>query len=483
MLDQILVNSSDNIRVALEKLNQNGLSTIFVQNEQKQLIGIITDGILRRHLLNVNSDLDQLVYLVMKKEFVSLPFGTNNEIILRSFNETIKIIPLINEKNQLVDFSSLYKLRSISIASPLLNGNELNYITDCLKTNWISSQGKYVKQFEKQFETYHDNHSAVAVANGTVALHLALEALGIGENDEVLVPNLTFAASVNSIIHAKATPILVDVSKDSLNIDISKIENLICIKTKAIMVVHLYGNPCDMNNIIKIANKYNLYIIEDCAEALGSFYFNRPVGVFGDVSTFSFYGNKTITTGEGGMVIFKNHEISERARVLRDHGMSKTKRYWHDFVGYNYRLTNIQAAIGVAQFERLSEFVNKKRKIANYYNSFLEQYKIFQTPKDEHGCINSYWLYTCLIKKNKYFDREEIMSYLEINGIETRPIFYPMHIMPPYKQFAIDNYENSEIISNTGFSLPSSVNLSEDELIYIESVFVKFLKEKSCHLS
>jgi perosamine synthetase len=259
-----------------------------------------------------------------------------------------------NKLNQLVDYSTIYKLRSISIASPLLNGNELNYVTDCLKTNWISSQGKYVKEFERQFELYHENFNAVAVSNGTVALHLALEAIGIGENDEVLVPNLTFAASVNAIIYAKAIPVLVDISKETLNIDLNKIENLITKNTKAIMVVHLYGSPCDMNSIIEISKKYNLKIIEDCAEALGSYYYNRPVGVFGDVSTFSFYGNKTITTGEGGMVLFKDNEIAEKARVLRDHGMSKSKRYWHDFVGYNYRLTNIQAAIGVAQFERLN---------------------------------------------------------------------------------------------------------------------------------
>lgn len=479
MIDEIVINTNDTIRTALEKLNSNGLSTVFVQDENLVLVGIITDGIIRRFLLNNKSDLTDMVTNLMKKDFVSFPSGTETVTILNALNESVKIIPIVNEKKQIIDYCSINKLRSIPIASPLLNGNELSYVTDCLKTNWISSQGKYVKEFENQFQIYHNNFSAVAVSNGTVALHLALESLNIGVNDEVIVPDLTFAASVNAIIYTGAKPVLVDISVETLNIDINQIENLITNKTKAIMVVHLYGNPCNMDSIIKIAKKYNLFIIEDCAEALGSLYKNKPVGVFGDVATFSFYGNKTITTGEGGMIIFKNSDIADKAKVLRDHGMSKSKRYWHEFVGYNYRLTNLQAAIGVAQFERLSEFVNSKRQIANNYNKTLEKYEYFQIPFEENTSINSYWLYTCLVKQNKFFSRDEIMEYLEVHGIETRPVFYPMHRMPPYVQFAKSNYDIADYVSNNGFSLPSSVSLTDEEQKYINKIIEKFIVEKT----
>jgi perosamine synthetase len=478
LIESIKINTKDNLRNALEKLNNSGLATLFVVDDQDILVGILTDGSIRRSLLQ-NVSLDSLVYEIMKTEFISFHIDTDNSKILAAINESVKIIPLVNDKKQLVDYSSITKIRRIAIAAPLLNGNELAYVTDCIKTNWISSQGKYVKQFENMFTDYHHGFYSLAVSNGTVALHLALIALGINEDHEVIVPNLTFAASVNSIIYTGAKPILIDVERESFNMDVDKIENAITTKTKAIMVVHLYGNPCKMNEILSIANKYNLYVIEDCAEALGSFYDGKPVGVFGDVSTFSFYGNKTITTGEGGMVLFKSEKIAQHAAILRDHGMSRTKRYWHEEVGYNYRITNIQAAIGVAQFERLDEFVSAKRKIALTYSEILSKHKFFLLPKVESCSINSYWLFTCVITSNAPFTRDELMNYLNNHGIETRPVFYPMSQMPPYAKDAQSiSYEVSEEISTNGFSLPSSVNLTELELVYICNTINSFINTK-----
>lgn len=479
LLESIKINKKDNLRTALEKLNNSGLATLFVVDDQDILVGILTDGSIRRSLLQ-NVSLDSLVFKIMKTELISFHVDTDNTKILAAINDSVKIIPLVNDKNQLVDYSSITKIRRIAIASPLLNGNELAYVTDCIKTNWISSQGKYVKQFENMFSNYHQGAYSLAVSNGTVALHLALIALGINQDHEVIVPNLTFAASVNSIIYTGAKPILIDVDRESFNMDVTKIEDAITAKTKAIMVVHLYGNPCKMNEILIIAKKYNLYIIEDCAEALGSFYDGKPVGVLGDVSTFSFYGNKTITTGEGGMLIFKNEKIAEHAAILRDHGMSRTKRYWHEEVGYNYRLTNLQAAIGVAQFERLDEFVSAKRNIAKMYCEVLSKFNFFLLPKVESCSINSYWLFTCAITSDAPFTRDELMNYLNNFGIETRPVFYPMNQMPPYSEgSSTKNFDVSEFISSNGFSLPSSVNLSELELVYICNTINSFIKQKS----
>jgi perosamine synthetase len=273
--------------------------------------------------------------------------------------------------------------------------------------------------------------------------------------------------------------VLVDVDKDTWNISPRLIEQAITPSTKAIMPVHLYGQPCDMKSILEISKKYNLLIVEDCAEALGSKYDERPVGVFGDAATFSFFGNKTITTGEGGMIIFKDHKIAEKAAVLRDHGMSKTKRYWHDFVGYNYRLTNMQAAIGVAQFERLRFFIDAKRDLSKTYNETLNKFNFFQTPIEKEGTYNSYWLYTFLVKDNAPFKREELISYLNTTGIDTRPVFYPLHVMPPYKLYGEKvNLKTSEFISARGVSLPSSVSLSKSEIKFICSKIIEFIQAK-----
>ncbi|WP_348799450.1 aminotransferase class I/II-fold pyridoxal phosphate-dependent enzyme [Flavobacterium adhaerens] len=473
----IIINQNAKLKEALQLLDKLGLGILFITDESKVLVGVLTDGDIRRFLLSDGS-LDNEIKDVMNKSFFSLSVDTDNETIINHINNKIKIIPLVDIAGKIVDYASINKLRRISISAPLLEGNELLYVTDCIKTNWISSQGKYVRQFEKLFIDYHENHPALAVSNGTVALHLALEALGIGIGDEVIVPNLTFAASINAILYTGATPVLVDVERDTFNIDMDKVDQYITNKTKAVMPVHLYGQSCDMDKIMTLSKKFNLLIIEDCAEALGSRYKDRPVGVFGDAATFSFFGNKTITTGEGGMVLFKDAEVANKGAVLRDHGMSKEKRYWHDFIGFNYRLTNLQAAIGVAQFERLGEFVNAKRKLAEIYNETLNKYSFFQTPVEKQDVFNSYWLYTFLIKENAPFKRNDLIDYLNKRGIETRPVFYPLHVMPPYKPFGKNkNLRISAEISELGMSLPSSVSLSVTEANYICNCISDFVNE------
>ena len=471
------IEKEQSLKEALELLDKSGMGTLFVLDPEEQLVGVITDGDIRRFLLEHN-ELQHKVDQVMNTSFVSLSVNADNASILGHISRKIKLIPLVDDSGRLVDYASIDKLHNIPISSPLLAGNELKYITECIQTNWISSQGKFVKAFENLFEEYHEGFSAIAVSNGTVALHLALEALGVGKGDEVIVPDLTFAASVNAVIYAGATPVLADVRKDTWNLDLDHVERLISPKTKAIMPVHLYGLPCAMDRIVEIAKKHQLLIVEDCAEALGSRYNDRPVGVFGDAATFSFFGNKTITTGEGGMIVFKDKKIAERAAMLRDHGMSKSRRYWHDEVGFNYRLTNMQAAVGVAQFERLHEFVDRKRKNAAIYDKYLDKVPFFKTPAVLDGMHNSYWLYTFMVTEEAPFTRDQLIEHLKNKAVETRPVFYPLHVMPPYINYGdASELENASHLSACGMSLPSAVSLTEEEVTYICECIMDFVEE------
>ncbi|AZO94020.1 DegT/DnrJ/EryC1/StrS family aminotransferase [Halocella sp. SP3-1] len=354
----------------------------------------------------------------------------------------------------------------IPVASPALGGNELEYVKRCVKTNWISSQGQFVNQFEEEFSSYIGTQFGVATSNGTTALHLALEALGIKENDEVIVPDLTFVATINAVLYTGATPVLVDIDKDSWNIDYKKIESKINRKTKAIIPVHLYGQPCNMEKIMEIANKYNLYVIEDCAEAHGAEYKGKKVGSFGDISCFSFFGNKIITTGEGGMCLTNNQELKEKMRIIRDHGMDPQKRYWHKKIGYNYRMTNLQAAIGVAQLERIEEILGKRETIVKIYDSYLKGVKGITLQKNFKDRKRVCWIYTILIEENKYgINRDELRDNLRKNNIETRPLFYPLHEMDIYIKYCINNdLRLSSKISEKGISLPTLLNMDDDTI-------------------
>lgn len=474
-LGKILILDNVDVKTALERIDQAASGVVFVVDVEGRMKGVLTDGDIRRALLN-DCTLSTRVDEVMNPNFEFAYVSSSNADIISKLNAKIRILPLLDEYLRIVDYSSINQLRSIPIANPSLKGNEFAYVTDCINQNWISSQGKYVKEFEAVFAKYHLSAHSLAVSNGTVALHLALVALGVGKGDEVIVPNLTFAASVNAIIYTGAVPVLSEVDAETWNIDVKAASKLLTKRTKAIMLVHLYGQPCEMDELILFANENKLLVIEDCAEALGSYYKNKPVGVFGDAATFSFFGNKTITTGEGGMILFKSKIIADRAAVLRDHGMNKAKRYWHDHVGFNYRLTNIQAAIGVAQFERLHIFVEKKIRIGKRYTECLRKYNYFQTPVENSDIVNSHWLYTFVILEGSPFNREDFTKYLLANQIETRPTFYSLHEMPPYKKFKRSKIlKNSIFISKNGISLPSSVDLLESEIDHICEAIDNFL--------
>jgi len=365
----------------------------------------------------------------------------------------------------------------IPVSEPNLKGKELEYITDVVKSTWISSTGKYINEFEKMFAEYTGVNYAISVSNGTVALHLALLALNIGPGDEVIVPNLTYIATANSVTYVGATPVFADSEKDTWNIDPKSIERLITKKTRAIIPVHLYGNPCNMNAILKIAKTNNLFVIEDAAEALGSEYFGQKTGSFGDISTFSFYGNKTITTGEGGMVVTKDSEMANKLRILKGQGMNPNKRYWFDIIGYNYRMTNMQAALGCAQMERVDELVKAKRNIAQLYDKYLMDIPNIIIPTEKFHTINTYWMYSIILNNYSREKREKFREELEKLGIETRPFFYLITEMPPYSRYKNSECKVAKLLADKGLNLPSSTLLKKEKIEYICGKVKKCLEE------
>ena len=366
----------------------------------------------------------------------------------------------------------------IPIAEPEIGEEELKLVMEAVKSGWVSSKGKYIKEFEKDFSNYIGTKYGVAVSNGTAALHLALVALGIGPGDEVLIPTLTFASVANAVIYSGAKPVFVDSHPDYWCIDPEDAERKITERTKAIIAVHSYGHSCDMDCILELANRYGLYVVEDCAEAHGAEYKGRKVGSFGDISCFSFYGNKIITTGEGGMCLTNDQKLAEKMKILRDHGMDPKRRYWHEVIGFNYRMTNLQAALGVAQLKKIDYFISKKRKIAKTYNSLFEGIDKVVCPPEMPWAKSVYWLYSILINysKTSINNRDKLMEMLAQRGIETRPLFYPIHEMPPYKKYSQGRCPVAEKISRKGLSLPSSTKLTDEEVRFIANATIKSLQ-------
>ncbi len=349
------------------------------------------------------------------------------------------------------------------VYQPNLSGNEKKYVLECLDSTWISSKGKFIKKFEENFSKFTGIKNSVAVSNGTVALHIALLALGIGKDDDVIVPTFTYIASVNAIQYTGAKPIFVDSNPVTWQIDPKKIEEKISEKTKAIMAVHIYGHPCDMDELSKIANKYNLFIIEDCAEAIGTYYNGKHAGTFGHISTFSFFGNKAITTGEGGMVCTNDDNLADLSIRLKGQGLAKDQEYYHDIIGFNYRMTNICAAIGCAQLERVDQILTDKIRVAQTYIEKLKGLPI-EYHKKTGKVKHSYWMFTILASSEN--ERTKLRSYLKENGIETRPTFHPVHLMPMY--FVDDfSFPVAEDLGSRGINLPSYPDLNEDDVDFI----------------
>lgn len=369
----------------------------------------------------------------------------------------------------------------IPVCEPYLNGNELVYVTDAVKTGWISSAGKYVTEFERQFSEYCGCKYGVAVCNGTVALHLALVALGIGKGDEVILPTYTMIASAFAVCYTGATPVFVDADKDSWNIDTDKIEEKITERTKAIMPVHIYGKMCNMDAITKIARKHNLYIVEDAAEAHGAMYKGRKAGSFSDIAAFSFFANKNITTGEGGMVVTNNEDIYTQAKYYKNvcFPIVGGRNYTHDNIGFNYRMSNLVAAIGLAQVEKADEYRALRIRNNGIYRELLAKIPgIRMQALPEKDCLDVCWMNTVIVDSRLYrHTRDELIMYLREKGIDTRLLFNGMHNQKAMKDYGCDcsgAYPVSDWLTSNGFYLPSASNLQRSDIEYICEGILEF---------
>ncbi len=478
-LEKLLVTLPVTFHDALEAINANTLGIVFMVDKDRKLIGALTDGDARRDLLSGSalSDLITAESAAFNKTPHYLPFDCKISEIWNLLEQDLRCIPLLDKSHRVVDYSTRARVRQIMVLQPNIGEQEISNVLECVTSGWISSQGRFISVFEKAFSDYLGGGHALAVSNGTVALQLALTTMGIGRGDEVIVPNFTFGASINAIIHAGAIPVLADVEAETWTIDLTELKKLITPRTKAIMPVHIYGQPARLDEIKEIANEKGLFVIEDCAEALGATYKNRRVGLDGDCTCFSFFANKSITTGEGGMVVFKDAEMAQKARILRDHGMSPQKRYWHDYAGFNFRMTNMQAAIGVAQMDRIDEFLSRKKAIFETYDSHLSKIEGVSLLPNNDWSENSYWLYTLILNGYEGDVRDQLINNLACRGIDARPGFYPMHQMEPYREFGHGAYPVSSYLSANSVSLPCSMSLTNEEVAHIIEIFIDELSK------
>jgi perosamine synthetase len=473
-LKNLIVKDNMSLRHALKIMNASGQEICFVTKKNK-LLNIITDGDIRRALIRGNVLTDNIKKIKPKKNYIFVR-EKYNFLDLQKKIAKYKIIPIINSKKEIIDYASEKRFRQLPQSEPSLSGNELKYVTEAIKSGWISSVGKYVDMFEKKFGSFVKNEYCLTTSNGTTALQLAIAALKLKPKDEIIVPDYTFASPINSIIHSNCKPVLADIDSNNLCLSLNSIKKVLSKKTKAIIIVHLYGNAPEITRIIKFCNEKNIKIIEDCAEAFGTYYKKKHVGNFGDFGTFSFFGNKTISTGEGGMIIFKKKEHYLLAKKMRDHGMRADKKYWHDEIGFNFRMTNLQAAVGCAQLEKAKKFVNRKIQIFKRYNLKLKDLKFLKMIKQSKNIKNSHWL-TFITLKNKS-DRNKLSKFLNNKGIEVRSGFYSAHEMDIYKSYMSKNthYTNSKEISSSIITLPSSVSLKNEEIDYICKLIKLFFK-------
>ncbi len=473
-LKNLIVEENSTLKNALKIIDLSGLEACFV-TRRKKLLNIITDGDIRRALIRGHKLSDNIKKIKPKKNYIFVK-EKYDFLDLQKKIAKYKIVPIINSHGEIIDYANEKRFEQLPQSEPSLRGNELKYVTDAIKSGWISSVGKYVNTFQKKFSYFVKNKYCLTTSSGTTALQLAIATLKLKSKDEIIVPDYTFASPINSIIHSNCKPVLADIDNKNLCLSLNSIKKLVTKRTKAVIIVHLYGNAPEINKIVNFCNKKNIKVIEDCAEAFGTYYNKKHVGNFGDFGTFSFFGNKTISTGEGGMIIFKKKEHYLLAKKMRDHGMREDKKYWHDEIGFNFRMTNLQAAIGCAQLEKAKKFVNRKIQIFKRYNFNLKDVKFLKMVKKNKNIKNSHWL-TFVVIRNK-LDRNKLLKFLNSKGIEVRSGFYSAHQMDIFKVFKNKNvdYYNSKEISSSIITLPSSVSLKNEEIDYICKLIKSFFK-------
>ena len=461
---------SDNVFAAIEKCLDNGLGACLVVGDDQSLIGRITlddirSGILDGHLLG-DTSLEHYIQNGVRHD------DDNDRLSNEPPIDNGPLVPVVDYRGHLIDVEVDRSKQFVQVAKPHLSHHEFRAVLDAFISTWISSKGPYVRRLESEVAAYVGTQHGVAVSNGTVALHLALLALGIGAGDEVIVPDLTFAATVNAVLHCGATPILADIDPLTWTLTLEQIERVFTPRTKAIIPVHLYGRPAEIGPIVDFAHARGCVVIEDCAEALGARYADRVVGQFGDIGCFSFYANKIVTTGEGGICLTNSPAATGTIMQLRDHGVAPGTSYWHERVGYNYRMTNLQAAIGCGQIWRINETLERNRRIERMYRERLADIPGVGFPPDLPAIYQPVvWLACAHVPADA---RARLIERARHADIEMRPFFYPLSTLPCYEKYARP-CPSSLALSRTGINLPTSSAVDDRVVEKIRRVFLETL--------
>ena len=475
-MKDLIVEIPVTLRSAMNILSKSGEGIVFL-TENQVLIASLTDGDARRAILRGVSLESQAIEIANKavKSLTSLSSAVD---IHQAFGHNITHIPIVNHSGQIEKILRPGEKHIIPLCEPNLGKLESSLVNQAIDSNWVSSAGSFVREFESSFSSYVQSEFAVSVCNGTMGLVLALKLLEIGPGDEVLVPDLTFGATANAVIQVGATPVFVDVLSSSFAIDVIAAQAKVTSKTKAIIPVHLYGNAAPMEEILSFARKFSLKVVEDAAEAIGTRIDGKHVGTFGSIGVFSFFANKTITTGEGGMIVLNDKEMFTQALMMRSHGFSPENRYWHQIWGTNMRLTNLQAALGVAQMRRVDELVEAKSFIASCYSNALSSItgNLLIIPSALPNVNHSHWLFTIQLIDESQVDG--LQNYLQINHIESRRFFHPLHNQPAFSQYSRKNFTFpvAEQLYKSGLCLPSSTSLTHDEVTFISRKIVEFFE-------
>lgn len=456
---EYVCNKSDSLIVAIEKCLDNGLGTCLVVQGEGRLVGRISLDDIRRAVLDgglLNPALDQHMGIIT-------PYfcreGSVDEDVLR---------PVLDSQSRLTGVTIDRSTQLVQVARPDMTHREFRSVLEAFISSWISSRGPHVDEFESEFRTFVGTQHGISVSNGTVALHLALVALGVGPGDEVIVPDLTFAATINAVLYCGATPVIVDIDRDTWCMSLEGVERACTPRTKGIIPVHLYGRPAEIGPIAKFAAERGISVIEDCAEAHGALYDGRPVGRFGDVGCFSFYANKIVTTGEGGMCVTSAAPLAHSMRLLRDHGITPNRSYWHERVGFNYRMTNLQAAIGQSQLERIDGTLARNWRIAELYREALRDIPGVRHPPPMDAIYEPVvWLACVQVPADK---RSAVISAALDAKLEMRPFFHSLSSLPPYEKYA-RVCPNSAELSATGINLPTSRVVDEQVVERVARVF------------
>jgi perosamine synthetase len=484
-IKSVILKKENTIKEAMEKINKTGLRIVFVEDDNKKLIGVATEGDIRRALLSGKNFDTPIKKIMTTNPIVALRGTPPTQLLEKMLQNTIQEIPIVDKTGKLVDVALLPELKSIPLSSPDITYKEVKIINQVLSTS-ILSLGPKIKEFEKKVANFIGTKYAVAVNSGTSGLHLCIRSLDIKEGDEVITTPFSFIASANCILFERAKPVFVDIDEKTLCIDPNKIEEKITKKTKAILPVHIFGHPCEMDKIMEIANKYSLAVIEDACEAFGSEYKGKKVGTFGNAAVFAFYPNKQITTGEGGVIVTDDEKIAKLCQSMRNQGRGEGNSWFqHIRLGYNYRMSEIEAALGIAQMERIKEILNKRERVAKFYNKRLSKIYGIKIPYIAPNVRMSWFVYVIRLDE-KIFSREDrdiIIKELENRGINCRNYFPSIHLESFYVEefgFKRGDFPISEKVSDSTIALPFYNNLTEKEVIYIcdslKDIIKKFIR-------